>query len=75
MGSKGTAEMKVAFDNLRISIAQCYNDLTRTKLTMDQRGILEGMRSLIGGLLACHDPNDPDINAVHDRIELEELPK
>ncbi len=67
--------MKVDFDNLRISIAQCYNDLTETKLNSEQRNLLEAMRCLIGGLLACHDPNDPDINAVHERIELQEIPK
>lgn len=61
--------MHVNFDGLRISIAESYNQLVRTA-TRGQHDVLSEMRCQIGGLLACHDPDDPNINAVHDKITL-----
>ena len=61
------ATMNVCFDGLRTHIAQSFNQLCDTELSNIQREILSQMRSELGGLLACYDPNCPD--DMHDLSE------
>ena len=65
--------MKVDFDNLRISIVEVFNELAETSLTEDQFAPMRQMRSLLGGLLACHDPEDSAVNNLSDKVVLHEI--
>ena len=60
--------MKVDFDNLRRGIAMDFNDLAAIPHTGNELRSLQDLRSGIAGLLACHDPEDDEINVVEMKL-------
>ncbi len=64
--------MNVDLNGLRMQIGSAFNKVAETELSYEQTGPMWKLRTLIGALLACYDP-DGDFDDLSDKCELYEI--